>query len=367
MSLLVLDSGRNTADDLSQQLESLGFESVVTHDAKVAFDLGGQGGVELVVCESPDQLSGLHDLRGDVFLILANHGTADASTLVDLMRSGCRDVWTLPITDDELRARVSGLVQSRRQLVADLNNELSSVRTEIERDQRAGQYIQMGMLPPNPMVIGPYRLQHRVVPSLILSGDFVDYFQITDRHFACYVADVAGHGASSAFVTVLLKNFSRRLRREYRTSMLRNPGEVLAWINNELLEQQIDKHVALFFAIVDLEFERLHYSNAAHFPPALLVQGGETLSLEQKGKPLGLFPDAEFASEHVDLAPDAKLVVFSDGVLDLMDDENLQAKEERLSRVAGTAGSMDELWEQLELAPLGPDDVSCLVVSHEEM
>ena len=37
----------------------------------------------------------------------------------------------------------------------------------------------------------------------MLSGDFVDYFRITDRHFAFYMADVSGHGASSAFVTVL--------------------------------------------------------------------------------------------------------------------------------------------------------------------
>ena len=362
---MVLDSGEIGAGDLSLQLQNLGFDSVTTQDLKVATDLCNQGGVELLVCAGLDVFRSLSAVREDVAVVVATPGALDAGQMLECMRGGCRDVWRIPIAEDELDDRVHELLLDRQRLVASLNNELSDVRAEIERDQRAGQYIQMGMLPPNPMVIGHYRLQHRVIPSLILSGDFVDYFQITDRHFACYVADVAGHGASSAFVTVLLKNFSRRLRREYRISMLRNPGEVLAWINKELLEQQIDKHVALFLGIVDLDEQMLYFSNAAHFPPALLVQNGRTISLEQRGKPVGLFPEAEFISEQIALEPGARLVVFSDGVLDLMDDANLQAKEDRLFDVVSQASTIDDLWEQLGLDSLGPDDVSCLVVSHD--
>ena len=248
--------------------------------------------------------------------------------------------------------------------MSEVSSELQGMRSELERDQRAGQFIQLGMLPPNPMGIGHFRLQHRVQPSLILSGDFVDYFQITDRHFACYVADVAGHGASSAFVTVLLKNFSRRLRREYRMSMLSNPGEVLAWINNELIDQGIDKHVAMFFAIVDTRENTLHYANAAHFPPAMLVIGEEVLSLEQKGKPLGLFTDVQYASARVDFAPGARVVVFSDGVLDLLPQSNLQEKERYLAETVAACEDMDMLWQSFDPAKMGPDDVSCLLISH---
>jgi sigma-B regulation protein RsbU (phosphoserine phosphatase) len=367
MSFLVLDSEQNAAARLSQQLKNLGFNSVTTHDFRVAHDLCNKGGVEVLVCFTFQEMDALADIRDDIYRVLATTEALDTNQILTSMRAGCRDCWHLPIDDTSLAERVETLLTSRRNLVVSLNNELSNARNELERDQRAGQHIQMGMLPPNPMVIGHYKLQHRVIPSLILSGDFVDYFQITDRHFACYVADVAGHGASSAFVTVSLKNFSRRLRREYRSSMLRNPGEVLAWFSNELLEQQIDKHVALFFAIVDLETNRLYFSNAAHFPPALVVQGGRTIRLEQPGKPVGLFPDVEFASQHIDLEEGARLVVFTDGVLELMQEESLEAKEDRIADVATRVGTIDELWNELELASLGPDDVSCLVVSHEQM
>ena len=130
---------------------------------------------------------------------------------------------------------------------------------DLERDQRAGHYIQMGMLPPNPMAIDRYRLRHRIHPSLLLSGDFVDYFRLADHYFLFYIADVSGHGASSAFVTVILKNFSRRLRREYHPRMLTDPGEILVWLNREMLENDIDKHVAMFVGVVDLQSDTMTY------------------------------------------------------------------------------------------------------------
>jgi serine phosphatase RsbU (regulator of sigma subunit) len=46
-----------------------------------------------------------------------------------------------------------------------------------------------------------------------LSGDFVDYFPIDDRHFAFYLADVSGHGAASAFLAVMLKTLMDQYRK----------------------------------------------------------------------------------------------------------------------------------------------------------
>ena len=228
----------------------------------------------------------------------------------------------------------------------------------------------MGMLPPNPMVIDRYRFQHRIIPSLILSGDFVDYFRMTDRHFAFYIADVSGHGASSAFVTVLLKNFSRRLRREYRPSMLTNPGEILEWFNRELLEKKIDKHVALLMAIGDLDSDSVCLVNAGHFPPAILAKDRSAYFIEQQGKPVGLFDEVKYTPSLIDLQAGDRLVMFSDGVLDALDEPDLSTKETRLLKAVNQdgertkAGYMDSIWQSLDLGPgrSVPDDMTCLTV-----
>ena len=356
---------RSLGNALHQQMTELGLHTLDTSEPRVAASLASQGSLELVAVCHADSLKDLPQLPPSVALVLVASSPMQSEDVIEAMRGGVQDIWYWPQAQNDIAQRITALKSRMSSWMAAINSQMTGMRSEIERDQRAGQYIQMSMLPPNPMEIGRCRLQHRVQPSLILSGDFVDYFQITERYFACYVADVSGHGASSAFVTVLLKNFSRRLRREYRVAMLTHPGEILAWINMELLDQGIDKHVAMFFGIVDREENLLHYSNAAHLPPASLVLGDRLVSLEQKGKPLGLFADIAFESLTIEFPPGARLVVFSDGVLDLVPADSIADKEVLLEKNIVATRDMDELWSKLETDKIGPDDISCLIVSHE--
>ncbi|MEM7096998.1 MAG: PP2C family protein-serine/threonine phosphatase [Pseudomonadota bacterium] len=367
MSLLVLDPEIEQAKVLAARLNDLEFETISISDTTALPELCEPGGAKAIVLGSPTYAQTLDEtvLRTGVPIILALSESMAPAELMASLPFGINDIWRLDMTPGELAARLERLCLSFATQHGSISVTVQALQSEIERDQRAGQYIQMGMLPPNPMGIGHYRLQHKVEPSLILSGDFIDYFQITDRYFACYVADVAGHGASSAFVTVLLKNFSRRLRREYRPSMLRNPGEILAWINRELLEQKIDKHVALFFGVLDMQESVLRYANAAQFPPPMIVVQNAIVDLSQKGKPLGLFTDQEWESREVELVSGARLIVFSDGVLDLVPGSTLTNKEQLLRDIVLENDQISDIWSNLDLSCLGADDVSCLVVHHE--
>ncbi len=359
----MLDPDAEVAQRLRQQLTDLEFKVLVTSDSDAAAQLCAQGGVRALLCGSHELLPPIGELAPGTGLVFYSDELS-LETVLSCLQTGVHDCWQLPMAGEEMRERLQQLLRRMELWLTQIDEQLHTMRSELEKDQRAGQYIQLGMLPPNPMGIGHYRLRHRVEPSLILSGDFIDYFQITDRYFACYVADVSGHGASSAFVTVLLKNFSRRLRREYRVSMLTHPGEFLAWINHELIDQQIDKHVAMFFAVIDTRDNILYYSNAAHFPPAILVEGENTTTLEQKGKPLGIFPDVQFASKQVPFPQGARLVVFSDGVLDLIEAPTLKAKEQYLLSKVVQGEDLDAIWATLDTSKLGQDDVSCLLISH---
>ncbi len=372
MSVLVLDPNTAAAQRLHRQLEDLDFNPVVVTEAQQVLPLCQKGNVQAVLAAKATDFSALGPLPAGVAAILISHEQPDLQDLLACLPYGLNDCWQLPITDDELHARLQTVLQRMDEWIVDANAQWQALRQDLERDQRAGQYIQMDMLPPTPQTIGSCRLEHRLEPSLFLSGDFVDYFAVSKDRFACYVADVSGHGASSAFVTVLLKNFSQRLRRDLADGRLASPGEVLAWMNQELLEQHIDKHVAIFFALVDGAAAQLHYASAAHFPPAILVPAQPAnasdgaLMLEQKGKPLGLFADAVFDSACVDFPTGARLVVFSDGVLDLIDGATLSQKEANLRAAVAGCAEMDGLWDSFDLAKLGLDDVSCLMVSRGE-
>jgi serine phosphatase RsbU (regulator of sigma subunit) len=332
---------------------------------KIAQEICDHALPELMFCSRMDWAQDLADANRRLPVILTTETPLDEETLLDALRAGLADVWQLPVEDEFARSRIDDILEQSRKGATQAEVRLHEHVEELQRDQRAGRYIQMGMLPPNPMGIDRYRLQHRIIPSLILSGDFVDYFRITDRYFALYVADVSGHGASSAFVTVLLKNFSRRLRREYRPSMIAEPGEILAWINRELLDQKIDKHVAMMLGVGDLETDTLRLVNGGHFPPAIFARGGKAEFVEQRGRPIGLFEDVDYQATTLHFGPGDRLVLFSDGVLDAMGDQDLDDKEARLLDAAAADG-MDEIWHRLSLeGSASRDDMTCLTLVRE--
>lgn len=373
MSLVLAAADEAVAARLNGQLTRLRFSVLPARDLKVVMNLCEHTLPEAVIVADPahaEAVAAEHP-RIPVVLAAVNGAAAPAEeraeVLLRSLRAGVSDVWLLPMEDDDLADRLAAIWFRRNAVASDAERRLSSLVSELELDQRAGRYIQLGMLPPNPMAIDGFKLQHHILPSLILSGDFVDYFRITDTHFGFYVADVSGHGASSAFVTVLLKNFSRRLRREFRPSMLTEPGEILEWINRELLEQKIDKHVALILGVGDLKTREIRIVNGGHYPPAILNRAGDSSFVEQRGKPVGLFDDVHYEASTVSLQPGDRLVMFSDGVMDVLDAEGLTAKEQRLLGAAG-GDTVDEMWSSLGMdfsVDNRPDDMTCLMVQRE--
>lgn len=379
MTLLVVDPDDATSSVLTDSLSQLGFTvSRILGMAELAQWVSKER-PDLVICPYRETDARPFSVVESILahdptlpVAIATHRNLDNTELLAALRLGVIDVLDIDHPDADLAQQVDKAI-GRGGRAARASSTAEDARTraqlrEFQRDQRAGRYIQMGMLPPSPMAIDRYRLRHRLFPSLMLSGDFVDYFRITDRHFAFYMADVSGHGASSAFVTVLLKNFSRRLRREYRPKMLKAPGEILAALNRELLDNQLDKHVAVFIGVIDLADDSLAYANGGHFPSAILCDDAGCRYLEVAGKPVGLFEGVSWESKREVLKGPLSLAMVSDGVLEIMGSVPLADKERRLLDVVQTSHSKGtELWQVLGLdqRDAGPDDIACLVITKE--
>ena len=380
--VLVIDQPEDERAWLEATLQNDGFQVCCAASTAAGLSELARCSADLVLCDL-----GLTDEHGEGLLtrlrrerpelpVVVLTGDAQDSTLGRAMGQGAADFLARPLGDaagvhhavscalerfrlrDE-NERVKGELETA-------NAELRRALDALHRDQAAGRQLQEGMLPETPTAVGGVTFAHKILPSLYLSGDYVDYFPITDQHVLFYLADVSGHGAPSAFVTVLLKQFSNRLRREYRPHMLEHPDDILSWLNQELLDSHLQRHVTLFLGILDFGQGVLRCANAAHFPePRLVTEAGvERLSL--KGKPLGLFEAPSFAVLEKRLPEAFSLVLFSDGVLDVLSGATLGEKDNQLDALASAAeGQLPKLWSLL--APEGaealPDDVACLLLS----
>ncbi len=378
MSLFVIDPDRGAGEALCGRLRDLGFDTTHLADlADAAARIGNESPVLVLLCAGRQFDVALERLKQivlqhpNVAVALVSDAPLDKTDVLAAIRRGAIDVFDC--------VAVAGLDSLIRDAIARVSTNRASATSaeqrargaevqlrELQRDQRAGRYIQMGMLPPSPMAVDDFRLCHRIFPSLMMSGDFVDYFRISHRHFAFYMADVSGHGASSAFVTVLLKNFSRRLRREFRPRMLKAPGEILAWLNRELLDNEIDKHVAMFVGVIDATTGQLAYANGGHFPSALLVDDDGCRVLELAGKPVGLFRDVSWESRQQHLCQRFVLTLVSDGVMEVIDKTRLADKEMELAAAVSRCYATGRpIWEELDLAARepSPDDMACLMIT----
>ena len=118
--------------------------------------------------------------------------------------------------------------------------------------------------------------------------------------------------------------------------------------------------------VIDEESNRLTYSIGGHLPLPVMYTGDQAYYLEGRGLPVGLFKEAEYNNLEIDLPESFSLTLLSDGILDLLDGENLQEKEALLPKLVSQAGgTLDGLRSVFGLANLAemPDDIALLVLS----
>jgi serine phosphatase RsbU (regulator of sigma subunit) len=304
---------------------------------------------------------------------------AEADRMMTALRLGASDFFLRPVEDKEALFRSiercvrqrhlrRELQESRQRLVA-ANTELRGTVKMLEQDQQAGRQVQLRMLPTTPLVIGDYVLSHTVIPSLFLSGDFTDYFTVGDRCVSFFMADVSGHGSSSAFATVLLKNlFARKrsdlLRKDDDTVL--SPVAMLKSANRELLDLAVGKFATMVVGLLDMESNTLRYSVAGHLPQPVLVSDEGAHYLRGEGPAVGLMKEAHYEEHLIDLPGSFMLALFSDGILEILPPKNLIEKEKYFLDVFEQAAeSPQELVTRLGLDKVetAPDDIAALFIS----
>jgi phosphoserine phosphatase RsbU/P len=273
----------------------------------------------------------------------------------------------------ERASKFKSLIRQNREYREQLeqaNRELQDSLRILELDQMAGRQVQNSLLPVTPLKKGDYEIAHRIVPSLYLSGDFVGYNVIFDRYMVFYVADVSGHGASSAFLTVLLKFIFNRILRRHTSEndvhvMAKAPEGFIEHINKQIMALDLDKHMTIFSACIDMEKNILRYSVAAHMPMPVFVSDGDVRMLPGKGKPVGIFSDCSWGVEEIALPEKFAMVMVSDGVLEVLPGKTLKEKEQYISEtIAKSDASIEDICEGLGINQVkdAPDDVTVLTL-----
>ncbi len=186
------------------------------------------------------------------------------------------------------------------------------------------------------------------IPARSVSGDYYDLLDVAPGVIGIAVADVCGKGVSAA---LMMANLQANLRgqvqaqRDAYSGDARPPARgayparrVVERVNRQIADSMMDaSFITLFYAEFDERRSTLRYTNAGHNPPLLLradQREGERLKrLDAGGIVLGLFCDAEFEEEVVEMRRGDTLVAFTDGVIEARNPEGCEFGEDRLIEV----------------------------------
>ncbi len=385
-NVLVIDDVPARAEALARTVSAAGYATTVVTDVNGAhINLGTDSEFDAVLCEL--ELRGvswkearrvLREMDAQVPAIMFSD-ELDAQRMMTALHLGASDFFVRPVEDvDALVKSIERCVRQRdlrrelresRQRLEAANNELRATVKVLEQDQQAGRQVQLRMLPATPLVLEDYVLSHTVIPSLYLSGDFTDYFTVGDNFVTFFMADVSGHGSSSAFTTVLLKNLFARKRSDYlrlRDDTVLSPVAMLKHANKELLGLAVGKFATMVVGLLDTDKNTLRYSIAGHLPQPVLVSHSGARYLRGEGSAVGITEDALYEEHLIDLPGSFMLALFSDGILEILPPKNLIEKEKYFLEVfEQTSESPEQLATRLGLdrVETAPDDIAALFIS----
>jgi len=184
-------------------------------------------------------------------------------------------------------------------------------RERIAQELRVAQLIQQQFLPRELPNLRGWKLAAHYQPAREVGGDFYDFIQLPSGELGLVVGDVTDKGIPAALVMASTRSL-------LRTEALRagSPGAVLRRVNDLLCPDIPERmFVTCLYAVLNPETGRLRYANAGHNLP-YLRSGGTVHELRATGMPLGLLPGMTYEEQEATLEADARLLLYSDGLVE---------------------------------------------------
>ena len=157
-------------------------------------------------------------------------------------------------------------------------------------------------------------------PCNVVSGDVYDIRQLNNEEISIFIGDSIGHGVSAAMLGMM----AIRTLAAYRQveGITTSPADMLYALNDAICEKDGDaaRFLTAFYAIYNFRTNKLTYCGAGHPAGIVTPEIGDPNILESNGPLLGVFHDAIYENETIELEPNSKFVLYSDGFEHLMPD-----------------------------------------------
>jgi sigma-B regulation protein RsbU (phosphoserine phosphatase) len=211
-------------------------------------------------------------------------------------------------------------------------------RERLEREIEIAREVQERLFPDRAPTVPHLEIDGLCLPARMVSGDYYDFLPLGDEDLGVAVGDISGKGISAALLMASLQaTLHSNVMHLHDASVAigdaageRDVAGIVARVNRQLYAYTGENRFATFFyAHYDGAQGTLAYCNAGHNPP-LHFHGGGCRRLEAGGTVVGIFPEAGYVQETVQLAPGDLVVAYTDGLSECANMEGEEFGEGRL-------------------------------------
>lgn len=258
-----------------------------------------------VVTIHPDKtLDDAHQvmLRGDFrhLLVMENGSLLGIFSIKDLVR----------VREQVLEQRVYEKTREIRKVQNQLAESLEALNRELSAASRFQKELINKKYPSTKKRI---KFSHIYEQASSVGGDFFELEKIDDDHLAILVADVMGHGVTSAMIAVELK-----MHFDQVFPLHLHPSPVITKLNRRLIPlMPAGYFVAGFYGIINLDSMSMEYTQFG-LPRPLVLRGGSSkvVSMPHGNIPLGISDNTRYISRKINLSPGDSLLLFTDGCIE---------------------------------------------------
>ncbi|WP_245580763.1 PP2C family protein-serine/threonine phosphatase [Borrelia coriaceae] len=157
------------------------------------------------------------------------------------------------------------------------------------------------------------------IPSKRFGGDFFSYHFVNDDNLIIYLIDVAGHGVTSALLSLSVSNV---INSYVICNNNISPSEVLRYVNSYFFKFKRDLFITLWYVVLNVKTRRLKFATAGA-PPAVVLSSQGNIYLKTRGSVLGIEEIYSCEENECLLSKFSHLLLFSDGVYEIENKQNI--------------------------------------------
>lgn len=230
----------------------------------------------------------------------------------------------------ELRRNSADLARAaieRDRAEEELRKALGEIERRTFQEMELAKKVQSRLFPQRLPPLRTLEYAGNCLQARAVGGDYYDFLDLGTGWLGLVLADIAGKGLSGA---LLMASLQANLR-GHSAIALDDPLRLLRSVNHLFYEStEAGEFASLFFADYQDTSRRLRYANCGHDPPLLLRADGTPERLMATATLVGLFEEWQCSIAEAQLAPGDTLVVYSDGLIEAVNENWEEFGEARL-------------------------------------